>query len=298
MLKIIDKETFINENDYDAIFCYGAGKRKDYFVYLFSNTRITNDVFCFIDSDVQKQNKPIFLQSNMYYVYPIEILNNYCGKKIAIIITCDKYEEIIEFLSKLQGLENADFYVLRHFEYASAEKKALNKTIPSNIRISAHPKIPKKLHYCWFGGNEMPKQYKEWIDSWKKYCPDYEIIEWNESNYDITKNKYMYQAYQQKKWGFVPDYARLDIIYNHGGIYLDTDVEVRRNLDDLLYQDGFVGFERDEFVNFGSGFGAIRGLPIIKELLDYYECSLAEGGIGIPEEYREMLLHKIESALE
>ena len=72
--------------------------------------------------------------------------------------------------------------------------------------------IPKIIHYCWFGGKEIPEKDRKCIESWKKYCPDFQIIQWNEENYDITKNAYMYQAYQAKKWGFVPDYARLDII--------------------------------------------------------------------------------------
>ena len=107
--------------------------------------------------------------------------------------------------------------------------------------------------------------------SWKKYCPDYEIIEWNESNYDVSKNKYMYEAYKAKKWGFVPDYARLDVIYEHGGIYLDTDVELIDTLDDLLYQKGFAGFESRNYVNFGSGFGAEKHNELIKDLRDFYD---------------------------
>ena len=86
--------------------------------------------------------------------------------------------------------------------------------------------IPKKIHYFWIGGNPKPESVLYCIDSWKKYCPDYEIIEWNESNYDFTKNEYMRQAYEAKKWAFVTDYARLDVIYKYGGIYLDTDVEL------------------------------------------------------------------------
>lgn len=131
--------------------------------------------------------------------------------------------------------------------------------------------IPKKIHYCWFGGNPIPEKDKKCIESWRKYCPDYEIIEWNESNYDVNKNKYMSQAYEAKKWGFVPDYARLDIIYNEGGIYLDTDVEIIKPLDELLFDKGFAGFEGIEFISLGLGFGAEKGNPIIKKLLESYD---------------------------
>lgn len=130
--------------------------------------------------------------------------------------------------------------------------------------------IPKKIHYCWFGSGDIPAKDKKCIESWIKFCPDYEIIQWNETNYDITKNEYMRQAYETKKWGFVPDFARLDIVYEYGGIYLDTDVELLRCLDYLLDNAGFAGFERSDHIALGLGFGAERKNPIIKKMLDQY----------------------------
>ena len=131
--------------------------------------------------------------------------------------------------------------------------------------------IPKKIHYCWIGGNPKPKLTEKCIKSWKKFCPDYEIIEWNENNYDFQKNDFMREAYEEKKWGFVPDYARLDIIYEHGGIYLDTDVEIVKPLDTLLENRGFIGFENKDYLNLGQGFGAEAGNGVIKALLESYE---------------------------
>lgn len=130
--------------------------------------------------------------------------------------------------------------------------------------------IPKKIHYCWFGRNPLPKEVKEYIKSWKKYCPDYEIIEWNEENYNVKKCKFLEEAYKEKKWAFVSDYARLDIIYNNGGIYLDTDVEVIKSLDSLLQNEAFMGFENGNRINTGIGFGANKHNKIIKENLEYY----------------------------
>ena len=127
--------------------------------------------------------------------------------------------------------------------------------------------IPKIIHYCWFGGNEIPENDKKCIESWKKYCPDYKIIRWDESNYDYKKNSYMREAYEAKKWGFVPDYARLDIIYNYGGIYLDTDVELLKSLDEILDCEGFFGFESENLVNLGLGFGAVKGNEIIRDMM-------------------------------
>ena len=133
--------------------------------------------------------------------------------------------------------------------------------------------IPKIIHYCWFGDKPKPESVQKCINSWKKYCRGYKIIEWNESNYDIHKNKYMEQAYQAKKWGFVPDFARLDIVFRYGGIYLDTDVQIVKKIDSLLQFDSFFGFESippKTFVNLGHGFGAISNHPIISALLDSY----------------------------
>ena len=81
--------------------------------------------------------------------------------------------------------------------------------------------IPKKIHYCWFGGNPLPENAKKYIETWKKYCPDYKIIEWNENNFDVNQNQYCREAYEAKKWAFVSDYARFWILYKHGGIYFE-----------------------------------------------------------------------------
>ena len=103
--------------------------------------------------------------------------------------------------------------------------------------------IPKTIHYCWFGHSEKPELFVKCLNSWKKYCPDYEIKEWNEDNFDIHCSDYVQEAYEAGKWAFVTDYARLWIIYHHGGIYLDTDVEVIKPYDDLLSNKAFFGFE-------------------------------------------------------
>lgn len=135
--------------------------------------------------------------------------------------------------------------------------------------------IPKIIHYCWVGGNPKPQSVLYCIESWKRCCPDYEIREWNETNYDFAKNEYMRQAYEAKKWGFVPDYARLDIVYEHGGIYLDTDVEMVRSFDHLLDHECFFGFEDtgdgEYFINCGHGFGAVPHHEAVKNARDLYE---------------------------
>lgn len=139
--------------------------------------------------------------------------------------------------------------------------------------------IPKKIHYCWFGGKPLPESAKKYIETWEKYCPDYEIIEWNEINFDVHQNQYCKEAYEAKKWAFVSDYARFWILYKYGGLYFDTDVEVIKPLDDIIAKGPFMGCERDAdksgataiAVAPGLGLGVNPGLGLYKEILDLYE---------------------------
>ncbi len=144
--------------------------------------------------------------------------------------------------------------------------------------------IPKKIHYCWFGRGEKPKLAQKCIASWKKYMPDYEIIEWNEDNFDVNRNAYTQMCYNEKKFAFLTDYLRLLIIYEHGGLYFDTDVEVVRPFDNLLNCGAFFGFETNQYVNTGEGFGAEAGHPIVHQMLKEYEPLLDgnHGTVGCP----------------
>lgn len=130
--------------------------------------------------------------------------------------------------------------------------------------------IPKKIHYCWFGGKEKPEDVKRYIASWMKYCPDYEIIEWNESNFDVTENAYCKEAYEAKKWAFVSDYARLKVLHDHGGFYMDTDVEVVKSLDPLRIYDALSGYESKTHIPTGT-MGACRDNEWIGMLLKDYD---------------------------
>lgn len=139
--------------------------------------------------------------------------------------------------------------------------------------------IPKKIHYCWFGRKELPEKAKKCIASWKKYCPDYEIIEWNEDNFDINANAYTKMCYDQKKYAFLSDYVRLLVVETYGGLYFDTDVEVIRRIDPLLEHEAFFGFETKDYVNTGLGFGAEAENIIVKAMIKEYD-SLLDGMKG------------------
>ena len=145
--------------------------------------------------------------------------------------------------------------------------------------------IPKIIHYCWFGGNPLPELAQKCIASWKRYLPEYEINEWNESNFDVNIIPYTAEAYKQGKYAFVSDYARFWILYKYGGLYFDTDVEVIRPMDDIIAKGNFMGFELDPdgendpekyapryayAVNPGQGMYFEKEHPFLKIMLDKY----------------------------
>lgn len=131
--------------------------------------------------------------------------------------------------------------------------------------------IPKTIHYCWFGGNNLPEDAKKCIDSWKKYLPDFDIKEWNEGNFDIECCEYVKQAYKMKKWAFVSDYARFWILYNYGGVYFDTDVEIIKDMHSIIERGAFMGCETIDKCAPGLGLGVNPGLGLYKEVLEYYQ---------------------------
>lgn len=137
--------------------------------------------------------------------------------------------------------------------------------------------IPKVIHYCWFGRNPLPTDAKKCIESWRKYMPDYEIKEWNENNFDVNSIPYTQEAYKAKKYAFVSDYARFWILYNYGGVYFDTDVQVIKSMDDIISKGPFMGCEIDAKrdlevpkVNPGLGLAVNPGLGLFKEMLELY----------------------------
>lgn len=133
--------------------------------------------------------------------------------------------------------------------------------------------IPKIIHYCWFGRGEKPKLFYKCYNSWKKLCPDFKIIEWNEDNFDINSAPiFVKEAYENRRYAFVSDYARLKIVYENGGIYLDTDVELIKPLESFLNYNAFFGMQYEgPVVNTGCGFGGIKGEKILLDLMTGYQ---------------------------
>lgn len=149
--------------------------------------------------------------------------------------------------------------------------------------------IPKKIHYCWFGGKELPALAEKCIASWKKLCPDYEIIRWDERNFDLQQNDYVRWCYANQKWAFLSDYARLAIVAEQGGVYLDTDVELVGNLDAFLQYPAFYSFENEKAVATGLGFGAVAHHITVEAMKAQY-ASVLPGDIQACPHYNTVAL--------
>lgn len=272
MLKVYCIEELVkNANIYNRIVCFGTGRCFEKIKSLLADTLLWDKICYVIDNDREKQGTYILIGEKKLKIMALsEIGAVSFNDKDAVLVTPHFYTEIVKQIMACDAFRNIDIICMTHTLKMMREDFLLNVSMPSNLKVAQRAVIPKIIHYCWFGREKIPDKYKFCIESWHKFCPDFKIIEWNEDNYDVTKNKYMNCAYEKKKWAFVPDYARLDIIYNYGGIYLDIDVELIQDIDDLLFQKGFAGFETENYVALGLGFGAVEKLPIIKKMRDMY----------------------------
>ena len=136
--------------------------------------------------------------------------------------------------------------------------------------------ITKILHYCWFGGNPLPPKAKKCIISWEKLLPDYELKRWDESNIDLSENDYTRFCYEHKLWAYLSDYVRIKVVYSEGGVYFDTDVELIKRPDALMSEDAWFGWEPSNWVASGLGFGAKKGHPFLKAIIEEYESRTYE----------------------
>jgi glycosyltransferase involved in cell wall biosynthesis len=208
------------------------------------------------------------------------VLTNINGDYLqeATMAICQSISAFIDFKSEYAD----DFldFAKKHREIISNNhyfKEAVkNKTIHNILEMNL---IPKKIHYFWFGPGKKSDLINKCIDSWKKHAGDYEIIEWNESNCDINVNRYVKEAYAAKKWAFVADYFRIQVIHEQGGIYVDTDTEFMKRVDSLRISKAFFAFETRNVVHAGI-FGAIPQHPLIKQWLDSYKQDHFRNSIG------------------
>ena len=254
-------KTFINNN---SIYLFGVGIQGKRWMYVLEDWNLNHAIAGFIDNDCNKWGIEIKGDKKNYKVYSLSEIKN--KEDVSVFVTSIHYKEICE---QLEVESNNDSWRVIVADKI-AEKQMQVSDYEAVIKESDQELIPRIIHYAWFGG-EMPDVYKRNIDEWQKMCPDFEFKFWNEKNYDVTKNRYMLEAYEAKKWGFVPDYLRLDVVYNQGGIYLDTDIQILKNLKELLYQKAFGCIDCTLTLNLGSGFGAVPKSEMIKTLMDDYE---------------------------
>lgn len=170
----------------------------------------------------------------------------------------------IRQLDQIRELDGVETYVYSFI----AEKEPVQNF---SMRETTVSKIPKLIHYFWIGDSKIPEEDKKNIETWKRFCSDYEIIEWNESNYDFSRCRYAWEALKHKQYMYATDAPRKDVLYQYGGIYLDTDVELLQPLDDLLYHEAFIGIDDGGQINSGSGLGAAKNHEMIRAMLELYK---------------------------
>ncbi|WP_337539070.1 glycosyltransferase [Suilimivivens sp.] len=270
----------VKENN-SRIIVYGAGMIGQIIVpYLVRKYNLYSHIDCFIDTDKRKKGQKIYIDNYIYEIKNTDYLEENKDNQI-ILITNSKYSKVLEFLDNIQTLESTDGYIVPIMQLHEIEENNNCIIIEKKYKTQL---IPKKIHYCWFGKKEMPQFLCSCINSWREKCPDYEIIEWNEDNYDINRHEFTKEAYTNGKYGFVTDVARLDILYENGGIYLDTDVTLLKNLDNCLYQEGFIGTEKWGNINSGGGCGFMKEQAMLKKLIDYrenFQFMMSDGSLNI-----------------
>lgn len=263
-LKPMTWQSFLAFLSERKVFCFGAGIQGERMGEFLVDAGVGTHILGYIDN--HKSGNRIVIDD---FQYPILSLNEalpQLNEDTFILITAYHFEEIYAQLAEADSEHR-----IAATSYAEISEQVFRQSdYPAVCRDYDTPVIPKVIHYVWVGG-EKPLAVRENIAAWHRLCPDYEIVEWNEHNYDMGKCAYLKEAYESGLYGYVPDYLRLDVVYEQGGIYLDTDIELLRNLDDLLYQDAFGCVDGTLTWNAGSGFGARPGMEILRVCRDYYQ---------------------------
>lgn len=259
------------------VILFGAGSvMVSWMPYILDHYRLYDVVLYCVDNDMHKWNHQIQIGEKVYDIKSPEMLKSSDMDQLLILITSRYIASIIKQLNEIHQLDNTECYIADIMQLTNQASQEV-----FDLEEDEEYKIPAVINYCWFGRKQMSDHDKRCIDSWYKYCPDYEIVEWNEDNYDITKNLYMRQSYEMNKFGYTPDFARIDILFNRGGFYFDTDVEMKRNIDPLRKQTAFCSFEEYPMINFGGGSGAVKGHPMLKKILDFRKEAIFNYGNGV-----------------
>ena len=268
MINLVGKAEFENLCSDRDIILVGAGRKAVRFVNEYNwNYRFAIDNLSSKHNTLLKTNREEIPIKDWTY-----LRENASEKDVLIVTPGLEYIDLVESIEADSRLKNNDTYVLR---FIDAIQWDLDRISISNQKMeftkSETPLIPPIIHYFWFSNDPYPDKVKRCIDSWHKYCPKYEFKEWNLDNYH-TENVFCNEALSKKEWAFASDYGRCDVVYRYGGIYLDTDVELLKPLDDFLYDEGFFCFQGViGGIDPGSGMGAISRKSVLGEIRDKYE---------------------------
>lgn len=272
ILRTCDIKEFVQRNKNKQVVCYGAGNWLNILSEEFHFGIETVYAYA-VDSNPKLWGTKKKVVNTLVEVRPPQYLyDNVTPDTVILITSGEYYAEIYTMLEARAELTRTECYWVSMLKSCELDRIAYGAhPVPNEFRMNPQPVIPKIIHYTWFSGEPLPESAKRCMETWKKYAPDYEIVQWNAENYDLTAHPYVNSAINNRKWGFAGDYVRLDVVYRYGGFYFDLDVELLRSIDELRYQSAFCGFETAETINLGSGFGAALGHPVIKALRDHYD---------------------------
>ena len=260
-------QAFLRYAQGKTVYVYGAGRAMESCLRLYFAEQ---DVAAIVDGNPQIQGTAVQHHGQAVEIVGPEALAamvaEHGTEEALLMITSQIYAaEIVAALDRVPVLDGLACFV-------QAVIRETLEPVPSFRFTQGASRIPKKLHYIWIGGKPLPEKYRKYIETWRKHNPDFEVFQWDESNYDIHRYRYLEQAYEQKGWNYVSNLMRLDIIYRYGGIYFDTDVEVRQSLKPLLADRAFFGMATGDRVSTGCGFGAAPGEPILRTIIEEYEA--------------------------
>lgn len=261
-----------NRIEGQKVVLFGVG---EYFE-LYMKEILPEDVLCAVSYAIDngRYGFDITILDNIVPVYsPDKLLEE--DKCIVLLGSSNYMSEMYEQLENMNLCDDISCYIFPFIMVNSAGRQ--NTQIKMQLELTkTRPQIPKVLHSFWFSGDKKPEAYQKCIDSWSRVCPDYKIYEWNMDNYDYGKHPFMKKAIEERKWAFASDYARLDVIYHQGGIYLDMDVELLHPLDNLLGCEAFFTFDTQNDIDLGT-FGAKADNLLIKELMELYDDAVFSG---------------------
>ena len=221
----------------------------------------------------------------VYEIRTPEILKDLHGTYNLLIMNFKWTADIYDQIKKMNLSDNITCYSFTEMLSISS-----GTGFPVSNTVSHH--IDKTIHSFWFSGEEKPDDYKRCIESWYKHCPDFTIKEWDLNTY-TTSNDFFNGAIKNRKWPFASDYARLDTIYRLGGVYLDMDVEVKKNYSELLSCNSFFSFDTIGLIDLGAGFGAVKGNLLVKRLKDIYENRKFTSADSLPAAAQPRIIRRI-----